>query len=162
HGVGYRVLRFVRREPTIPPNRFEVCFDYLGRLDVKLPPGVPFLPMAETSAPVVSGGTERLHLLDVTTAIIQGCLEIAVTYSCNVHRAETIEAFGRSLVEGLREIIELRPKAPATTSARIRPSGRLEALPSAGGLANDATAQIRALSNLAIGGFAGALTPDLA
>ena len=59
----------------------------------------------EESGPVQDGAGRRSHLLDVSTIVAGGMLEVAVSYSAALHRRETITRLVEGYVAALRELI---------------------------------------------------------
>ncbi|HEV7518259.1 MAG TPA: condensation domain-containing protein, partial [Thermoanaerobaculia bacterium] len=106
-GIGWGRLRFLRPEgaAALEVPRPEVSFNYLGQLDSTLPAGSPFTAAAEDAGPIRSARATRVHLLDVGGAVSGGCLRVSWSYSENLHRRSTVEAWADRFLSALRELI---------------------------------------------------------
>jgi len=104
-GLGYGVLRHLRGvadlTPAAPP---QILFNYLGRFDAD--DRTAGLVRSVAAADHQHGGSlPRPHLLDVTAAVTDGRLRIAVRYSRDLHDADTIARFATRLTTELRALI---------------------------------------------------------
>jgi non-ribosomal peptide synthase protein (TIGR01720 family) len=109
-GLGYGLLRYLSKDADISAEiralpQAEVRFNYLGQLDNVLPVNSLFSLSTEATGAERHGQQRRAYLLDVTSAVSGGRLQLNVIYSKNVHRRDTVEALSRGLMEALRAII---------------------------------------------------------
>ncbi|MCP4657521.1 MAG: non-ribosomal peptide synthetase, partial [bacterium] len=82
-----------------------VVFNYLGQLDVALPPTSALRPAVESAGSAIGTEGLRRDLLEINGGIAGGCLRLTWTYSENLHRRATIEALATGFVEALRGLI---------------------------------------------------------
>jgi amino acid adenylation domain-containing protein/non-ribosomal peptide synthase protein (TIGR01720 family) len=83
----------------------EVVFNYLGQLDQALPADSPFLLAPEPAGADRSPRQRRRHLLEISVAVVNGCLRATWTYGTGLHRRSTIEALAGSFVSSLRALL---------------------------------------------------------
>ncbi|MCP4658225.1 MAG: AMP-binding protein, partial [bacterium] len=107
-GVGYGLLRYLNEETAqrlrdLPPAA--VVFNYLGQLDVALPPGSALRPAVESAGSAIGTEGQRRSLLEINGGVADGCLRLTWTYSENLHRRATIEALAAGFLEALRGLI---------------------------------------------------------
>ncbi|WP_052032535.1 non-ribosomal peptide synthetase [Streptomyces viridochromogenes] len=109
-GLGYGVLRHLRGvqelAPASPPR---ILFNYLGRFDSgDRTPGGSLVRSVAAADHQHDGSLPRPHLLDVTAAVADGRLRIAVRYSRDLHDAQTIARFATRLTAELRALTAAR------------------------------------------------------
>jgi non-ribosomal peptide synthase protein (TIGR01720 family) len=109
-GIGYGLLRYLTRDPTIAERlralpQAEVSFNYLGQFDQVLPMSSPFLWSRNSSGPARSVQGSRPYPLAVNGCIIEGRLQLDWTFSENLHRQATIERLAHGFMEALRALI---------------------------------------------------------
>ncbi len=109
-GIGYSLLRYLSNDAEISdalraPPQAEVRFNYLGQLDNVLPSDSLFSWSKDPVGAERDGKQLRAYLLDVTSAVSEGRLQLNIIYSENVHRRSTVEILTRGLLEALRAII---------------------------------------------------------
>lgn len=118
-GIGYGVLRDLCDEAqvsgrvrslTLP----EVSFNYLGQFDNVLSESSLFALATESVGTAQSLKGSRGHVLRINASVTGGQLRLALTYSENLHRRETIEQLAQWFVAELRAIIAHRPAAKVT------------------------------------------------
>ena len=115
-GLGYGVLRYLRRE-ELPAPPAEVSFNYLGQVDLFLaassrfavdpePPGMPRSPLAA-----------RRYRLEVNAWVRDGRLTVHWAYGGQRHRRETVERLAEGFLSSLRALIDhcLAPDAGGFT-----------------------------------------------
>jgi non-ribosomal peptide synthase protein (TIGR01720 family) len=109
-GIGYGVLRYghpkaeVRAALQALPQA-ELSFNYLGQLDQALSGSLFFRPAQESSGPPHSPRGQRPHLLEVNGFVVGGRLQLAWTYSQQVHRRATVERLAQGFLEALGALI---------------------------------------------------------
>jgi non-ribosomal peptide synthase protein (TIGR01720 family) len=109
-GLGYGLLRYLSEDAEISQTmralpQAEVRFNYLGQLDNVLPVNSHFSLSTGATGAERNGKQRRAYLLDVTSAVSGGRLQLNIIYSENVHRHAVIENLSRSLMEALRALI---------------------------------------------------------
>ena len=106
-GLGYGMLRYLGNESErlkqLPEA--EIIFLYLGQLDRVIGADGDFTVAAESAGESRSGRGRRKHLLEISSAVTGGRLEISWNYSTNVHNRATIEKLALDQLEFLRELI---------------------------------------------------------
>ncbi|MCP4662043.1 MAG: non-ribosomal peptide synthetase, partial [bacterium] len=127
-GVGYGLLRYLNEETAGRVGELEpeaVVFNYLGQLDVALPPSSALRPAVESAGSAIGTEGLRRHWLEINGGIANGCLRLTWTYSENLHRRATIEALGTGFLEALRGLIRhcLSPDAGGLTPSDIPEAG---------------------------------------
>ncbi len=110
-GIGYGVLRYLSKDQNVVEKlralpQAVVSFNYLGRLDNAWGEQTLFALAHENCGPVRSLQGSRYHLLEINAIIIDGRLEVAWTYSANIHKRSTIERLAQDYIEQLRIVIE--------------------------------------------------------
>jgi amino acid adenylation domain-containing protein/non-ribosomal peptide synthase protein (TIGR01720 family) len=109
-GIGYGVLRYLSQDPEVAEklralSQAEVCFNYLGRVDQVVSGPVFWGPVRETSGPHRSAGGRRRYLLEVSSRLAGGQLQLDWTYSECIHRRDTIERLAQGFIEALHTLI---------------------------------------------------------
>jgi non-ribosomal peptide synthase protein (TIGR01720 family) len=109
-GIGYGLLRYLGGDPQISAQlealpRADVSFNYLGQFGHALPEGYPVAPAKESSGPLSSPRERRLALVEINGGVAEGRLQLAWTYSENIHRRSTIENLAGDFLEALRLLI---------------------------------------------------------
>jgi non-ribosomal peptide synthase protein (TIGR01720 family) len=110
-GLGYGLLRYVRGDEAIANQlrslpQAEVSFNYLGQWDQTVPESWPFRPASESSGPPHSQRGSRRYLLEIKGSVVGGRLQMAWTYSEQLHRRTTIEDLAQAFMEELRLLID--------------------------------------------------------
>ncbi|MCP4663921.1 MAG: non-ribosomal peptide synthetase, partial [bacterium] len=119
-GVGYGMLRYLNEETAgrlreLEPPR--VLFNYLGQLDVALPPTSALRPAVESAGSTITREGLRRYLLEINGGVADGCLRLTWTYSENLHHRTTIEDWAERFLAALRTLIRhcLSPEAGGYT-----------------------------------------------
>jgi amino acid adenylation domain-containing protein/non-ribosomal peptide synthase protein (TIGR01720 family) len=109
-GLGFGLLRYLtpdgetaRLLSALPQP--QISFNYLGQFDQAIPEGSPFTLAVEATGPDRSVRERRSHLIDVSAGVAGGRLQIAWTYSQNVHQRDTIECLAQDYLAQLQAII---------------------------------------------------------
>jgi amino acid adenylation domain-containing protein/non-ribosomal peptide synthase protein (TIGR01720 family) len=110
HGIGYGLLRYSSVDEEAATNlrsapQAETLFNYLGRLNPMLPEGSPFHVATEALGPSRSPRARRSYLIEFNGFMAEGRLQIACTYSENIHRRATIERLAQEFNAELRQLI---------------------------------------------------------
>jgi amino acid adenylation domain-containing protein/non-ribosomal peptide synthase protein (TIGR01720 family)/FkbM family methyltransferase len=150
-GIGYGLLRYLSKDAEISAAlralpQAELRFNYLGQLDNVLPSDSLFSWSKDPVGAERDGRQLRAYLLDVSSAVSGGRLQLNVIYSENVHRRATIEVLSRSLLDALRAIIshcqsletsELSPSDFPLAKLSQQQLDRILSKTTAGGQSND-------------------------
>jgi non-ribosomal peptide synthase protein (TIGR01720 family)/FkbM family methyltransferase len=109
-GIGHSLLRYLSQDAEVSEAlralpQAEVRFNYLGQLDNVLPSNSLFSWSTDPVGAERDGRQLRAYLLDVTSVVSGGRLQLNVIYSENIHRRDTVEILSRGLLEALRAII---------------------------------------------------------
>jgi non-ribosomal peptide synthase protein (TIGR01720 family) len=106
-GLGYGMLRYLGSESEklkqLPEA--EIIFLYLGQLDRVIGDEGDLGVASESAGESRSARGKRKHLLEISSAVTGGKLELSWNYSKNLHSRETIEKLAEDHVEFLRELI---------------------------------------------------------
>jgi amino acid adenylation domain-containing protein/non-ribosomal peptide synthase protein (TIGR01720 family) len=110
HGIGYGLLRYLSVDEEAAVNlrsapQAETLFNYLGRVNPMLPEDSPFHITTEATGPARSPRARRSYLIEFNAFMAEGQLQIACTYSENIHRRATIERLAQEFNTELRQLI---------------------------------------------------------
>ncbi|MEH2088950.1 amino acid adenylation domain-containing protein [Nostoc sp.] len=109
-GIGYGILRYLCKEPTVNEQieiipASEISFNYLGQFDqVQSETGWKFAP--ESAGASQSLKQTRDHIFDINALIVEGKLGIDWTYDSYIHTRSTVENLAQSYIQSIRSIIE--------------------------------------------------------
>jgi non-ribosomal peptide synthase protein (TIGR01720 family) len=108
-GIGFGLLRYLHRDAAwraamreIPSP--EIAFNYMGQYGPRFESSHS-KRLAELMGPSLSPRALRSHLFELDASVAEGRLEVAWTYSENVHRRSTVEDLARRFVEELGLLI---------------------------------------------------------
>ncbi|ACS86837.1 non-ribosomal peptide synthetase [Musicola paradisiaca] len=107
NGLGYGILRYLGQDAQLQafPSP-EISFNYLGNLDAgQAEDGLFSLseqPMGELRHPL----QQREHLIDISGALTNGCLDIYWTYNRTLHDAQTINQLAVDFMHALEALVE--------------------------------------------------------
>ncbi|QDX94131.1 amino acid adenylation domain-containing protein [Brevibacillus laterosporus] len=108
-GIGYDILRYVTIKELRPSLSFglqpEVSFNYLGQFDSDVKTGVFSLSQNETGN-LFSPESERPFLLDISSVVESGKLQISIGYNSLQYKEETIAALAEMYKKHLLLIID--------------------------------------------------------
>ena len=109
-GIGYGLLRQLSKDTEVSEGlralpQAEVRFNYLGQLDHVLPVNSLFSLSNETTGAERNPKQRRAYLLDVTSAVSKGRLQLNIIYSEGIHRRAAVEVLSNNLIAALRSII---------------------------------------------------------
>ena len=110
-GIGFGILRYLGPERTAKRlqglPQADLLFNYLGQMDVEPAErdGL-FLSVDMPLAPERSAEMVRAHAVELNGVITGGRLQLALTYSKNLHRQETISRFAGGIVDALSLLID--------------------------------------------------------
>jgi non-ribosomal peptide synthase protein (TIGR01720 family) len=94
-GIGYGHLRYLNEKTRMRLRglpQAPIAFNYLGQLDQLFSESAILVPIREMSGLARDGRATRPYLLELSASVIDGQLNVAWTYSKNLHRRETIES----------------------------------------------------------------------
>jgi non-ribosomal peptide synthase protein (TIGR01720 family) len=110
-GMSFGLLRYLNRSSEIAEGlrdlpQAQVIFNYLGQFDQVLDEASMFAPCGESSGRARSRYGERKYVLDISAIVSGGKLRVAVNYSENLHRRESVRQLAESFLQSLRLIID--------------------------------------------------------
>jgi non-ribosomal peptide synthase protein (TIGR01720 family) len=109
-GLGYGVLRYLSGEAAIvqalqAQPQAAVSFNYLGQFGASVVEASPLVLAREACGPTSSPRSPRRHLLDINGSVSDGRLQLAWTYSVELHRSATIAALAQTFIQALQTLI---------------------------------------------------------
>ena len=87
------------------PRQPDLKFNYFGQLDNVLSSDALFNLSTLARGAERNAEQQRSCLVEVSSAVAGGQLQLSFTYSENIHRRETIERLSANLIAALRSII---------------------------------------------------------
>ncbi|MBF0101539.1 MAG: amino acid adenylation domain-containing protein [Desulfobacterales bacterium] len=91
HGMGYGILNYIANR--IPPSSVpQISFNYLGQFDTESYSHL-FQPAHESVGNSVSPMAERFHDIDISGSVIQGKMELSITFNPEQFNPETMQHF---------------------------------------------------------------------
>jgi len=110
HGIGFSILRYLSKNAVIADSMKrlplpEISFNYLGQFDQGQASAIAFRGATESSGADHSLNGGRSHLLEITSTVTGGRLQVEWTYSQHIHRRATIERFAQAYLTELRAIL---------------------------------------------------------
>lgn len=109
-GLGYGVLRYLANHeaaPQLPELNHEVSFNYLGQFDQQLSQSDSSFSGGEGSVGHLHAlSQQRSFVLDVTSFVIKGELNLSISYSGNLHHRASIEKLAKDYIAQLEILIE--------------------------------------------------------
>jgi amino acid adenylation domain-containing protein/non-ribosomal peptide synthase protein (TIGR01720 family) len=111
-GISYGLLRYLGPDSVASQLRNlpqpEISFNYLGQFDQLLSSSSLFEWTAEATGLAHSPAGKRTHVLDLTGYLMNGCLQIALSYSEHLHASQTIENLAGDFILSLRWLMAHR------------------------------------------------------
>jgi amino acid adenylation domain-containing protein/non-ribosomal peptide synthase protein (TIGR01720 family) len=109
-GIGYGVLRYLHHDPVVRARlrqraSAEISFNYLGQFEDARAQRDELEVAEEWSGHQRAPRAARPYLLDITGAVLDGCLSLSFMYSAALHARATIEALAESVASALRRLI---------------------------------------------------------
>jgi amino acid adenylation domain-containing protein/non-ribosomal peptide synthase protein (TIGR01720 family) len=106
-GMGWGLLRYVARDAALAAlPAAEVGFNHLGQVDGAVGAGAPFALAPEGERlPQRAASSRRPYLLDVTSAVREGRLEVTWTFSEALHRHETVARVAEDFLARLKALV---------------------------------------------------------
>ncbi len=101
---NYTELAGLLTNAETPAATPEISFNYLGQFDRDIFPGSPFSITAQRAGPERSPRAHRVHRLDISAAVLAGCLQIHWAYGRRMDSRATNERLASRYVEALREL----------------------------------------------------------
>jgi amino acid adenylation domain-containing protein/non-ribosomal peptide synthase protein (TIGR01720 family) len=115
HGVGYGLLRWLRPPAAAQLGaapRPQVAFNYLGQLDQALSGPLVLGVAPEPTGAAAHPAGHRTHLLELNGRVVAGELQLAWTYSAELHRPSTVETLAADHLRHLTAIAEAATATP--------------------------------------------------
>lgn len=110
HGIGYGLLRYLspvaERLRQLDSSPSEMVFNYLGQFDSLFASGSLFQAAEESVGPWHHPNGLRRHKVEILGQVVNRRLEFQFTYSCHLHREDSIRRFAHEYRDALQEIIE--------------------------------------------------------
>ncbi len=120
-GMGYNTLKYLTAAENKKGVSFnirpEVSFNYMGQFDEDV--GVGFDLASESSGNNLNPNSECLYDIDVNCIVIQGKLQVSLTYNGKRYVAETIEKLGRDFKD---ELLVITAHCAGIEDTEITPS----------------------------------------
>jgi amino acid adenylation domain-containing protein/non-ribosomal peptide synthase protein (TIGR01720 family) len=112
NGIGYGLLRYFGRDEMLRKElgevpQAEISFNYLGQLDEALPEESIFAAAEEQRGAAQDERQKRSHVLGLLASISNRKMRIALDFSREVHRRETVENLAASFMATLSELASL-------------------------------------------------------
>jgi amino acid adenylation domain-containing protein/non-ribosomal peptide synthase protein (TIGR01720 family) len=104
-GVGYGILKYLKRSDELLASAAPVSFNYLGQLDQVISGSSLYQMAPESVGSPYSPKGKRTHLLAFYGSVFGGQFQLGIEYSRNLHRKATIEKLAEDFMTSLREII---------------------------------------------------------
>jgi non-ribosomal peptide synthase protein (TIGR01720 family) len=107
-GIGYGVLRYLGDKAGVKLKEqaaAELSFNYLGQFDQVLKPGGWLRAARDGSGVARHAAGRRRYLLDITSSVVNGQLQVSVLYSEAIHQRETMNRLIAAYLRELRELI---------------------------------------------------------
>ena len=105
-GLGYGLLRFLKREDQLMAPSSEVIFNYLGQFDRVLESKGIFQGAKESTGGLQSLRATRSYLLEINSGIWEGQFQAECTYSANAYEHQTVEQLMNGFSRNLQLLIE--------------------------------------------------------
>jgi non-ribosomal peptide synthase protein (TIGR01720 family) len=116
-GIGYGVLKYVKKDPELKGGEAEVAFNYLGQLDTVLKGGSRWRLARETAGLSQERTGRRPYLVDIVAQVIGGRLRVNWRYAESIHRPQTIQAVADRFIATLQTLID---QASSSADAMMR------------------------------------------
>jgi non-ribosomal peptide synthase protein (TIGR01720 family) len=110
HGIGYGLLRYLKKDSAIKESlsrmpQADVSFLYLGQLDQVVQNSSAFQVSKESTGANRSLNGKRDHLLEINGFVVDGRLRMDWMYSEKIHSRATIEALAQGFVAELKSLV---------------------------------------------------------
>ncbi|HHJ51719.1 MAG TPA: non-ribosomal peptide synthetase, partial [Caldithrix abyssi] len=111
NGIGYGILRYLSTDESVRQkltglDQAAITFNYLGQFDQVLPEGSVFKPAKENKGPERNPDDRRVNVISFTCAVTGNKLNVSVSYSSDLFKAETISRLSDAFMEELRALID--------------------------------------------------------
>nr|WP_231505345.1 non-ribosomal peptide synthetase [Paenibacillus massiliensis] len=107
-GIGYGILTYLSgsgaHEHHVSPLHPDISFNYLGQFDQDLDSNAIHMSSYPTGV-AISESHVRNYVLDINGMIVDGTLKLAISYSGQQYRKETMEKLAALIQSKLQEII---------------------------------------------------------
>ncbi|MDE1476885.1 amino acid adenylation domain-containing protein [Xenorhabdus bovienii] len=106
-GLGYGVLRYLGQDEKLQTMTTpEISFNYLGNLDAGQSDNEMFSLSEQSMGALRDPQQQREHLIDISGAIINGCLEIYWNYNQTIHHSQTIARLADDYMQELQTLVK--------------------------------------------------------
>lgn len=130
-GIGYGLLKYSKdasvRERLLQQPQVELGFEYLGQFDNVLRQAGPFALAPESAGVLREASAERPHLLELSTRVVGGELELSWGYSEAAHARTTVQALADATLRNLHELLACEPDVAALVG-RLAARGRIQSV----------------------------------
>ncbi len=132
-GIGFGLLRYLRRDPDVAETMRAIpvpsmAFNYLGSLDGVHQEHSIFKFTDDAIGPIYSPAGPLPFVVEVTGLVLGGCMRVRIKYSSQVHRRETIEALADAYIDDLRSMMASTPPAAGTWAGGLLSQAELDGL----------------------------------
>lgn len=106
-GMGYGILKYISKEPSLRGNDpWEIVFNYLGQVDNTVSRSEWFSGASENTGNPVSLRMAQRNKLEINCVVSGGRLNISFNYNGEQYRAVTIEQLAEDYTANLQQLIE--------------------------------------------------------
>ena len=110
-GIGYGLLRYCNKNSSVTQALEklpapQVGFNCLGQVDQITQKGNPFQSAKESAGISHRPQQTRMHVIDLYSGVINGCLAIDIHYSTAIHEEQTINNLSACLTRNLQALVE--------------------------------------------------------
>jgi amino acid adenylation domain-containing protein/non-ribosomal peptide synthase protein (TIGR01720 family) len=117
NGIGYAILKYVKHAlPDVSPP--QISFNYLGQFDDASEKSL-FRISDESTGDAVGPTTKRFHDIEIRGMVVQGQLELSLTFNTGQYKAQTMETLLDNYVFELKEVVS---HCTSKTGGEIIPS----------------------------------------
>jgi len=118
HGAGYGIARYLRQEPALQMDAAApVLFNYIGQIDRLLPGGSGWKPVLRSNGPERSSQSERIHLFELESMVLDGCFRLSWTYNQDAYAAHEIAELAQSYADHLLSLTSPSIASPSQSSS---------------------------------------------
>lgn len=109
-GIGYGILRYLRKDPALTRrlrqvHQAQVLYNYLGQAARQNHDKDLFRLTDEPTGAQHDPAGPRSHVLEIDAMVVNDRLRVDWVYSTAIHRRETIEALANAYIDALRRLI---------------------------------------------------------
>jgi amino acid adenylation domain-containing protein/non-ribosomal peptide synthase protein (TIGR01720 family) len=116
-GIGFGLLKWMAPAAAAAPARAwpvpQVAFNYLGQMDGAVASSRLFTLASEAIGPNIAPERTRLHVLELNGSVLGGRLQLAFSYSAQLHQESTVWMLASRFLANLRQLISERDSEEA-------------------------------------------------